>query len=427
MADYANNPARSRCSPETQQSGQSIVTHLSRKSATRSSASLIGRGKDWSARSYLRSIPLSRHVGKKGYDLPSFYLANARSLEKKFDELTAQLLSTCMDIAVITESWFNDDIVLTILGYVLQRRERPTCEGGVCTFVSSSIPFKRRSDLESPDHECMWLWLRPPRLPRPFSGIIVGAMYFPHAPADEQRVRASYIIECIDSVKSAHPDCGMVLLGDFNTLDVKNILTNHTLKQLVREPTRGNSVLDLVISNLASYYNKPVVSAHLGSSDHCSVHWVPNSNYGSSKLTAKKKVVKTRRFPESALNAFGRWVSAHSWFAHTCAVDYLLVDDLTTSFSDDLCKAINIYFPAKSVKIHPTDKPWMSAEIKLLILERQRAFHSGSNEKWRLLRNKVRMAICKRKKEFFACMVKSLKTSDPRSWWSLVSKLAGKS
>ena len=39
----------------------------------------------------------------------------------------------------------------------------------------------------------------------------------------------------------------------------------------------------------------------------------------------------------------------------------------------------------------------------------------------------MRMAMCKRKKEFFARKVKSLKTSDPRSWWSLVNKLAGKS
>ena len=121
-------------------------------------------------------------------------------------------------------------------------------------------------------------------------------MYFPEAPADLQRTRASYIIECIDSVKSAHPDCGVLLLGDFNTLNVMNILANHTLKQLVREPTRGNNVLDLVISNLASYYNKPVVSAHLGSSDHRSVYWVPNSNHGSNNLTAKKKVVKCVAF-----------------------------------------------------------------------------------------------------------------------------------
>ena len=41
----------------------------------------------------------------------------------------------------------------------------------------------------------MWLWLRPPRLPRPLSDIIGGAMYFPEAPADLQRTRVSYIIE----------------------------------------------------------------------------------------------------------------------------------------------------------------------------------------------------------------------------------------
>ena len=87
----------------------------------------------------------------------------------------------------------------------------------------------------------MWLWLHPPCLPRPLSGITIGAMYFPETPTDLQRTHASYIIECIDSVKSTHPDCGVVLLGDFNILNVMNILANHTLKQLVHKPTRGNN------------------------------------------------------------------------------------------------------------------------------------------------------------------------------------------
>ena len=69
----------------------------------------------------------------------------------------------------------------------------------------------------------------------------------------------------------------------------------------------------------------------------------------------------------------------------------------------------------------------MSAEIKSLILERQCAYRSGSTEKWRHLRNKVRIVICKRKKEFYARKVQNLKTSDPKSWWSLVNKLAAKS
>ena len=230
-------------------------------------------------------------------------------------------------------------------------------------------------------------------------------MYFPEASAEAQRDRVSYIIECLAFVRSAHPDCGVALPGDFNTLDITNILANHTLKQLVREPTRANSILGLVISNLASYYNKPRVSAYLGSSDHNSVHWEPTPDYriGSVALK-KKKTVQMRRFPQSSLNASGRWVCAHSWFEHPHP---LLPDYITSSFFDDLSNAINIYFPTKSVRLYPTDKPRMSAEIKSLILERQRAYHSGPTEKWRHLRNKVRDVICKRKKAFYPCKVQT--------------------
>ena len=116
----------------------------------------------------------------------------------------------------------------------------------------------------------------------------------------------------------------------------------------------------------------------------------------------------------------------HSWFAPIRTDDSITVDSLLTSFNEDLRTAFDIYFPDKNVKLHPTDKPWMSAEIKSLILERQRAYHSGSNQRWRHLRNKVQVVICKRKKEFYSRKVQSLKTTDPRSWWSLVNKLAGK-
>ena len=131
-----------------------------------------------------------------------------------------------------------------------------------------------------------------------------------------------------------------------------------------------------------------------------------------------------RRFPQSALNAFGRWVSAHSWFEHAHPCDSSLHDYLISSFSGDLSNAINIYFPTKSVRLHPTDKPRMSAEIKSLILERQRAYHSGPTEKWRHLRNKVREVICKRKKAFYPRKVQNVKGTDPRNWWGLENNCA---
>ena len=103
------------------------------------------------------------------------------------------------------------------------------------------------------------------------------------------------------------------------------------------------------------------------------------------------------------------------------------VDSLTESFNTDVKTAIDIHFPLKSVKIHPTDRPWMTSRIKQFILERRRAFHSHRNGRWRELRTRVRDEIAAKKKAFYSEKLSYLKSTDPRKWWSLVRKLSGKS
>ena len=141
--------------------------------------------------------------------LSSFYMANARSIRNKLDEFSVQLTTNSIDIGAITESWLHhliDSVYLNIPDYVLHRRDRLDREGGgVCAYVVTGIPCKRRADLEHPVFECMWLWLRPHRLLRPLSGILCGIVYFPEAHAQENRDRVSYIIETLDFVRLAHP------------------------------------------------------------------------------------------------------------------------------------------------------------------------------------------------------------------------------
>ena len=140
-----------------------------------------------------------------------------------------------------------------------------------------------------------------------------------------------------------------------------------------------------------------------------------------------KKKKYTHRFPQSAISAFGRWACVHRWLSDVeMGKDSPSVDSLTDSFTKDLSSAIDVYFSSKCVKIHPTDKPWMSPEIKALLLERQRAYRNGPEEKWRHLNNKVREVIIRRKREFYKNKVSYLKSADPRKWWSIVNKLAGK-
>ena len=93
------------------------------------------------------------------------------------------------------------------------------------------------------------------------------------------------------------------------------MLANHNLKQVVTRPTRGNSILDLILTDFSEHYSEPIVSAHLGSSDHGSVHWNSLSINQLSSQRAKKKRISMRRFPQSAISAFGRWACSHRWFS----------------------------------------------------------------------------------------------------------------
>ena len=82
--------------------------------------------------------------------------------------------------------------------------------------------------------ECLWFWLRPRRLSRSLTGLICGVVYCPpNTPAQEENDLVAYIIDTLDVVRSRRPDCGVVILGDFNTLNVADVFVHHNLKQVV--------------------------------------------------------------------------------------------------------------------------------------------------------------------------------------------------
>jgi hypothetical protein len=59
-----------------------------------------------------------------------------------------------------------------------------------------------------------------------------------------------YLTTTLISVESLYPGCGILLAGDFNQLKIRRLLTQFKMKQLVHTPTRGNNILDLIITNM---------------------------------------------------------------------------------------------------------------------------------------------------------------------------------
>ena len=104
------------------------------------------------------------------------------------------------------------------------------------------------------------------------------------------------------------------------------------------------------------------------------------------------------RYPESGLNGFGLWAGLNEWF-HGLGPSPS-ENDLASSFTADVNAAVDHFFPANTVRFHPTDKPLITALIKELIKERQQAFHSGDAQLWRLYRRKAQTEIKGRKRKF---------------------------
>ena len=222
------------------------------------------------------------------------------SLATKIDEVRSVILDLKPNLGLFTETWLKDtvrDSHLCIPGYSFIYRNRTTDHhGGVGLYIENSIKFKRLDNLLDPDIEALWAWLRPSRLPSGVPCLIAGVLYHPYF-NDSYRdaALANYLSASLSSMEGEYPGCGFLLCGDFNRLNIRRLTTQFQLKKLVDKPTRGDQILDSVISNLPQLYDANSLQAlpPFGLSDHKVVLVDPKARQvekGSSRKTGKQKV-----------------------------------------------------------------------------------------------------------------------------------------
>ena len=142
--------------------------------------------------------------------------------------------------------------------FTLLRRDRKSENyGGVCAYIKASrYKYKLLSNLNCcDDHECLWIHLRPNRLPRGISCIIIAVIY--HPPSADEKLMQDHLFQTLTLIGSEFPNCGVILTSDFNHLNVSRLLNHFCLKQIVKIPTRKEATLDLIITNIHKYYNSP--------------------------------------------------------------------------------------------------------------------------------------------------------------------------
>ena len=367
-------------------------------------------------------------------NIPSFLICNARSLAPKVDELECVALQNHVDIIGVTETWLSDEIsesAVAMGDYMLFRKDRLSRGGGVAAYVNSKIPCKRLTEFENsdPSIESLWLQLRPRRLPRKVSVILLAVIYHPpqSTVADNEKL-VIHIQRNVDSYLRGHPDSLVCVLGDFNpnSTNISPITIKRMcgLIQTVKVFTRDSGILDWCLTNSPKLMSAPKQLPKIGSSDHYCVLIEPCLPKDHIKVPRPTTFIRDSR--DSCIREFGRWMTSFSWH------DLYQLDsckDKFEYFHHTLSGAVDRFLPTKVSCIHASDKPWMNSKIKSWIAKRQKclARYGKDSSLFKLWRNRVQQSIKSSKKSFYSSKVKSLKNSNISKWWKAIKSLSGSS
>uniref|UniRef100_K7EZ72 Endonuclease/exonuclease/phosphatase domain-containing protein n=1 Tax=Pelodiscus sinensis TaxID=13735 RepID=K7EZ72_PELSI len=187
-------------------------------------------------------------------------------------ELEYLVLNEEIDIIGITETCWNEENLwdTIILGYKIYRKDR-----AVALYVKDNVESNEIKILNESTCSIESLWIVIPCSNN--KKLAVGIYY---RPPDQD---SDTDIEMLREIREATKIKNSIIMGDFNyphidwihvtsgrEAEIKflNGLNDCFLEQLVQEPTRGEAILDLVLSGVQDQVQDITVTGPLGNSDH---------------------------------------------------------------------------------------------------------------------------------------------------------------
>ena len=365
----------------------------------------------------------------RGLKIASF---NIVSLLKHIDELKIFLADSRIDILAINEtrldSTINDETI-ALCGYKLFRQDRNRFGGGVALYVLNSISTNLRTDLTADGLETVAVEILKPNS-KPF---IILACYRPPNAEDVVLAELDKIVAVVDA-----EDKELILMGDLNcnmmaensdqsTSQLKSTCEIYQLQQLINSPTRitesTSTLIDLILTNMPSRIVTTGV-IHIGISDHSLVYAVRKF---SIPKRYKPKYITTRQFKNFKADKFREELKNISW--DTSLTNNRNPNDMWIKWKETFLTIANKHAPIKTRRVRNKDSPWLTAQIRRLIIGRDRlkkqAIKTGNKDDWKLFkshRNKVNITIRSAKSEYYNDQIKA-NSDKPREVWKTINQL----
>ena len=363
--------------------------------------------------------------------LPIVFLSNIQSFGKS--EKTDKTLETeeilrlnNVEIAVFTETWLCKATAdrLPFKEYQkfhLIRDNVVRSSGGVSVFVKNKLPASKLKVQVPENLECLWVTIRPKWLPRSVSNIIVCGIYYPgsnsiYSPCQDDLI--FHLTTTVQYLKRIYVSPLFLMMGDFNDLLTSSIRTLCDFKQVVKVPTRGNAILDLIFTNRNNeLYDEPLNLPKIGDGDHFPILYKPKIYKAPRSF---KKVIKVRRYPDSAKRGFGTWISNADW---SILNNLPVVNDRVGIVSTLTWDMVNQFFPLTNFVISSTDKEWVTPKIKDLFTKRQKAHMEGKFDLRDSLAKNIKYEIKKAKVEFNDSKKEFYEKTNPKEWFKHINNI----
>ena len=89
-------------------------------------------------------------------------------------------------------------------------------------YVRESIPVQQVKVNVPEKLECIWFMLRPHRLPRQVSSLIIAVVLNPPR-APTEHLLMNYLAHTAMSLKGKYTNCGLIICGNFNQGKITNL------------------------------------------------------------------------------------------------------------------------------------------------------------------------------------------------------------
>ena len=226
------------------------------------------------------------------------------------------------------------------------------------------------------------------------------------------------------------------IAGDTNQLKLDPILhLNPNLRSVVTKPTRINtknpkksSILDNIITDLHQWYQEPIILPPIAAdpgqgkpSDHLKVIYKPLNPLNNKPYRQVRKI-EVRPMKESGMNLLKVWLDNKHW------------DEIEETSSphhkakllhSTLMSKINEVIPVKTIKVSNDDQPWCNDQVKNIKRLKQREYRKHRRSDIYLsLCIKYKALINKAKSKYYKHMIRDLKKSNPRQWYSKLKRMS---